>query len=153
MSDKTVSQPEQADSASLGEKVEAPEVVADLHAGSVDAPSPLAVPDFYYDGSRYYYRDAAGVFYTMDEKSLRRRLFAHGFFVQIGKSQDVGPFITVIQDQHAVRYAGPLAGYSAGIHELRGGRKFLVTETTEPRKPSKGAWASLRCGERVPAAF
>jgi hypothetical protein len=57
---------------------------------------------------------------------------------------NVDPYVIMIQDEHAVRYAGPLSGFSAGIHELGGGRRILVTETIRPVEPKKGAWPTLR---------
>jgi hypothetical protein len=103
------------------------------------------VPPFYYDGKLYHYADDQGNFYTMDFKSLTRRLIACGFYELTEKGRiNVDPYVILIQDKHAVCYAGALSGFSAGIHELSGGRRILVTETIRPIEPMRGEWPVLR---------
>lgn len=106
---------------------------------------PKKDPPFYYDGRVYLYSDDVGNYHTMDFKSLIRRLIANGFYEPFANGHpNPGPFVTLIQDKQAVRYAGPLAGFSAGIHELDGRRRILVTETIRPVEPVKGEWPVLR---------
>ena len=105
---------------------------------------PSGTPPFFYDGRAYYYCDNAGHYHPMDEKSLRRRLLDKNYYVLTEKGgQDVSPFITAVQDEHAVVYAGALSGFAAGIHKLSGGRKILVVETSSPVQPAPGSWPLL----------
>lgn len=116
-----------------------------LTSAGIEWIPPRREPPFFYDGKSYLYGDNRQIFHTMDFRSLHRRLIADGFFELTDKGKPiVDPFVTLIQDKRAVRYAGALAGFSAGIHELDGGRRILVTETIRPVEPMKGDWNVIR---------
>lgn len=45
--------------------------------------------------------------------------------------------LAVAQRKNAIHYAAPLAGYKAGIYDMSGGKRVLVTESCRPVQPGK----------------
>lgn len=113
---------------------------------------------FYYDsGSRLYWRqDNNGTFISVDEKSVSRALA-----VELGLSRssdggysEVEHALNTVQTKFNVAYAGPLAGYRAGLHK-EGARRLLITEGPTLIEPTEGGWPLIsqllgrmfQCGE------
>src|SRR5688500_16550349 len=103
-------------------------------------------PPYYYTGKGYFYPASNQRFYEMNEASLEAALATFG----LGrKKPDSAPSEcemarTFLQQHHAVEYAGQLAGYSIGLHQLRDGSRILVTGETRPVEPKPGDWPILR---------
>jgi hypothetical protein len=98
---------------------------------------------FYYDGAtRLYWRqDNNGAYLAVDEKSVSRALA-----VEMGLSRksegggsEVEYVINRLQTHFNVAYAGPLAGYPAGLH-TEGSRRLLITEGPTLIEPKEGEW-------------
>jgi hypothetical protein len=98
---------------------------------------------FYYDsGTRLYWRqDSNRTFILVDEKSVSRALA-----VELGLSRksdgggsEVEHALNAVQTKFNVAYAGPLAGYRAGLH-MEGVRRLLITEGPTLIEPMEGKW-------------
>ena len=98
---------------------------------------------FYYDSAtRLYFRqDSNGLYLAVDEKSVARALV-----VEMGLSRksegggsEVEFALNRIQTRFNVAYAGPLAGYPAGLH-MEGNRRLLITEGPTLITPKEGQW-------------
>lgn len=99
------------------------------------------VPPFYYNGKLYFYADSRGLYHSMDDKSLTRRLLADGYYdVDDDGKKKAQRYVTLVQNEHAVRYAGPLAGFANKLYDLDDGRRILITESATPVEPQAGQW-------------
>jgi len=98
---------------------------------------------FHYDSAtRLYWRqDSNGLYLAVDEKSLARALVVEmGLSRQSdGGGSDVEFALNQIQTRFNVAYAGPLAGYPAGLH-MEGNRRLLITEGPTLIPPKEGEW-------------
>lgn len=104
-------------------------------------------PVFKYDtGSRTYWTmDANGVWICINESSLKLHLQVHKFSPIPGKNQLVSPLereIVRIQMEENISFAGALAGYQKGIHEVCGNR-ILVTSSHQLIPPAPGEFPLL----------
>ncbi|RYD82164.1 MAG: hypothetical protein EOP84_09860, partial [Verrucomicrobiaceae bacterium] len=103
-------------------------------------------PPYFTDGTKWYYPDNSGRFHTMNEASLEARLVAFGLSRK--KDEDFPTECemarTFLQENHAVVYAGMLAGFATGLHTLADGSRILVTSETRPINPAPGEWGTLR---------
>ena len=102
--------------------------------------------DYFYDsGTRLYWRrNSRGVFISVDEKSVSRSLAVERGLSRKsdGGGSEVEHGLVRIQKQNDVVYAGPLAGYSEGVHQ-DGDRRLLITKGPTLITPKVGEWPLL----------
>ncbi len=102
--------------------------------------------DFFYDsGTRLYWRrNSRGVWISVDEKSVSRSLAVERGLSRKsdGGGSEVEHALVRIQKQNDVIYAGPLAGYSEGLHQ-DGDRRLLITKGPNLITPKAGDWPLL----------
>jgi hypothetical protein len=105
--------------------------------------------DVYYDpyrsGGSYWVKDMGGKWILVTETSLKRILKSQGLNGSTAKGDlmsEVDTFITRIQLEQNVDFAGPLAGYTKGLHEMCSIRA-LVTEGPRLIEPAPGGWPIL----------
>ena len=108
--------------------------------------SPLPV-EAYYDSQRgcYWIRNSRGGWVSLTETALRRYLKANGFSAAVGDQLLISPLdeaLLFIQQTRDVDYAGPLAGFKIGVHDVQG-RRILVTESPALIEPAPGPWPLL----------
>ena len=87
-----------------------------------------------------------GEWVRINETSVRRELRMQGCSNQIPDGGHVSPLdvsLSTIQKRHDVAYAGPLAGYRAGLHDIEG-KRVLVTESPRLIEPALGDWPTIR---------
>ena len=110
-------------------------------------PSPTTPVEAYYDPQRgcYLIRNSRGGWVSLTETALRRYLKGNGFSSQIGEGTLLSPLDTAllfIQQTRDVDYAGPLAGFQIGVHDVQG-RRILVSESPVLIEPAPGQWPLL----------
>lgn len=102
--------------------------------------------DYFYDSSTrlYWRRNSRGVFISVDEKSVSRSLAVERGLSRKsdGGGSEVEHVLNRIQKENDVMYAGPLAGYSEGIH-MDGDRRLLITKGPSLITPKQGPWPML----------
>lgn len=109
-------------------------------------------------GRRYWRQVTEGVYCCDCVEDLRRWLKSKGLLASLSKDDirqgetisEVDQSILDIQKTNLVHYAGPFAGWHAGVHAISG-RQVLVTEAlplVDPKKPKKDA-PELPEGEEV----
>ena len=102
--------------------------------------------DYFYDSSTrlYWRRNSRGLFISVDEKSVGRSLAVERGLSRKsdGGGSEVEHCLNRIQKENDVLYAGPLAGYSEGIH-LDGDRRLLITKGPTLITPKEGPWPIL----------
>ena len=94
----------------------------------------------------YWKCDERGAWITFDQSRIRRHLKAAGLSPQKPEGCLLSPLeeeLTVIEEQYNVDYAGPLAGYPAGIHNSQE-KRILVTQSPNIIRPAPGDWPTLR---------
>lgn len=106
------------------------------------------LPRIYYDsgGCGYYMRNARGGWVRTNETSVRRELKIAGYSANVSEGKCVSPLdeaLSAIQKTQDVAFAGPLAGYKAGLHKFDG-RRVLVTDSPRLIEPAQGDWPTLR---------
>lgn len=105
-------------------------------------------PVAYYDSSRgtYWKKNSEGEYMQVTEASLRRTL-KYETYGHIWEKEDSAIYcdrhLMLIQDTCNVSFAGPLAGYRAGLHTICG-RKMLVTSSPKLIVPKEGKWPTLK---------
>lgn len=103
--------------------------------------------DAYYDCMRkcYWVKDKQQTWIPNELSSLKMRLARLGYPTTKGDKllSMADEYVLAIQDQRAVQYVGPLAGFKAGLHQM-GGYRILVTHSYETPKLAKGDWSMLR---------
>lgn len=97
-----------------------------------------ALPVFFYDGTRYLL-DIGDDYSPMNEMSVKRHLKRAG----LKTADERDDAICDIQTERLVHFAGPLAGYQRGLHEVNG-RRLLATSSPNIIKASPGEWPTLR---------
>ena len=107
----------------------------------------LPLPQIYYQstGPVYWVRDGTGKWISINETSAKLRMKAAGFSPEVFDRNDnhqVDNCVVGIQDSQNVAYAGPLAGYQAGLHEIHR-KQVLVTESPRLIEPRAGQWPLL----------
>jgi hypothetical protein len=93
----------------------------------------LALPEVYYDGSRFHLPKPSGGWVSADHRSARAYLVHVGFSSERSKEERqsvVDALVVRIQTEHHVIYVGPLAGYPAGLREMNGA---LILVTNSPK--------------------
>lgn len=97
--------------------------------------------DIYYDVNRscFWVQNPQGQWIKTNETSTKRRLKKKGLCPQVNKSNlsEIEDAIIKIEDENSIDYAGSLAGYPIGIHEISG-KKILITEERKQIIPQKG---------------
>ncbi len=112
-------------------------------AGAVEDP----LERWFYDAGRRHYitKNSRGGFQSLDAAQLRRRLKMDG----VSSHKDMlgvtglDRMQVAIEQERDVSYAGPLAGYQAGILEI-GGRRVLVTENPNRPEGVEGEYPNLQ---------
>lgn len=129
------------------------EVVADVCADAppdADFETAPAVPQYWYDErrGRYWHVTERGEWVDKSEKQLVRWLKQSGVrtFADAKGGEAVSPAEEILIDSETDRrvfYAGPLAGYPAGLHDMEGSR-ILVTKGPKLIEPEAGDWPLLQ---------
>ena len=101
----------------------------------------------YYDHYRkdYWVNNDRGGWIMVGATDVKRRLAEKGFREKPLKNENISQidsFLTTIQNSCDVDYAGSLAGYDRGIHEV-GGHRILVKDSPELISPVPGSWPLL----------
>jgi len=118
----------------------------------------LPLPPLYYSGTtkNYYRTDARSRWMAINETSAMKFIRQSGHTGQNGNGIGADDECLLrIQSEQNVDYVGPLAGYRAGPHEIRG-RLVLVTDSPAIIQPQLGDWPTLRAvlagmfGEQLP---
>lgn len=105
-------------------------------------------PIAYYDSNRncYWTKNARGEWIQFTEASLRRRL-KHEVFAKVDDKEALArkldQAMMALQLDEDVAYAGKLAGYRSGLHDVCGER-ILVTAGPRLLKPEPGQWPTLK---------
>lgn len=98
------------------------------------------------DTGKWYAPNGQGGFARFKDSYASAMVAEHGFNRSIKDAQGNTPaeraMLWLIQNR-GVAYAGLLAGYPAGLHEVDGGR-FLVTESPRTIQPAPGDWPTIR---------
>lgn len=121
---------------------------------------PKQLPDFWYrsPGNVWYARDAAGVYRDYPLTQIRLLLLESGVRSALMPGETLSPLdrhLLVMRQQHVVSWAGELAGFNAGVHNVCD-EKILVTKSPVWIKPVKGTWPALKTyleqllGEQLP---
>jgi hypothetical protein len=108
---------------------------------------PEVIPDdqqpwfgkIYANGTGYYIEDGLGGWTPVTEENAKRELRSMGIRYR-PDTETTSPLdraLLAIQKRHKVDYAGPLAGYKAGVTE-QNGMTILVTSTTKLIQPVEG---------------
>jgi hypothetical protein len=101
---------------------------------------------YYPDTGKFWRLSPRGEWVQFTEASIRRFL-KHGEFREVegkeAKNDAIERRFIELQENHDVAYAGPLAGYKAGLHEICGER-ILVTRSPRLMVPTPGKWDALR---------
>lgn len=90
-------------------------------------------PPVIYDADRatWWTKNARSEFIVAGESGARRRLKANGFTSKTGKDDLISPLdaeLVRLLHEDSVSYAGPVAGWPVGIHQMAG-RRVLVTDS------------------------
>jgi len=113
--------------------------IPELDSGSLDA--------FFDPASNVYYRrDEEGKYIKAQSGSIGRYLKSLGYsaFTAEGETMSAKDrALEYIERFRNVCYAGPLAGHSLGMKEIKGD-KILVTESLRLIDPAPGEWENLR---------
>lgn len=114
---------------------------------SIPTNEALPLPQIYYQptGPVYWVEDRSAKWIGVNESSVRLRLRAAGFSSEIcdgSRNHQVDDCLLQIQDSQNISYAGSLAGYRAGLHEIHL-RQVLVTDSPRLVAPVAGDWPLL----------
>lgn len=117
------------------------------------------VEKYYYhqEVSRFMRKNAAGQWISLNESAFIRHLRKeHRLRDKPAPGKLMSPAHDVVWDvenNHRIDYAGVIAGYRSGLHELAG-RRVLVTQDQSFITPAKGEWPLIKkyleglfCGE------
>ena len=106
-----------------------------------------ALPLYYYsDAGKWYAPNGQGGFARFKDGYASAMVAEHGFNRSIKDAQGNTPAeraMLWLMQNRSVAFAGSLAGYRAGCHEIDGGR-ILVTETPRLIQPTPGDWQTIR---------
>jgi len=108
----------------------------------------LGTPEIYFDppGNCYYVKNTRGTYIQMRESSLKTKLKDEGFSHETEGDEplsEVDAVMNEVRHDKDVDYAGPLAGYPAGVYEIQT-RRVLVTEGPRLIEPEPGPWPTIR---------
>lgn len=118
-----------------------------LDAEVEEQAAPIKRPDIYYNagGKTFLTRAEDGAWIPQSEAQVKRLLRSYGVDTSLPRGAKVSELDqTLIEIMHRfnVSYAGPLAGYSAGVVDVAG-RRVLVTESPRLIDPEPGDWTIL----------
>ena len=109
-----------------------------------------AIPEYIYEErrGRYWHRRERGDYVDKSEPQLKRWLRQQGVrgTADPKANEVISPLeATLIESEteRRVFYAGPLAGYKSGMHNMEGG-EILVTRSPRLITPKPGEWPLLR---------
>lgn len=119
-------------------------------ATALQAEAPLLPDGIFYDAMRkeYLWPLPSGAWLPLAETQIKRHLKALGLRADRDRNENVSPVdagLNFLQLHRSVDYAGPLAGYRAGLHDVAG-RNVLVTSSPvliEPAPIDCPAWHHL----------
>lgn len=122
--------------------------ISDVNDDTVLTPVPPQLPPIYYDSSNrvFLIPNARGGWVQVNDTATSRELRRLDFSPRRSEFSYTSPvedILSRIQKEQDVAYAGPLAGYSAGIREIAG-RRILVTESPQIVTPCAGEWPLLK---------
>jgi hypothetical protein len=108
---------------------------------------PTTPVEAYYDSQRacYWIRNSRGGWVSLNETALRRYLKGAGYSSHVSEGTLLSPLdsaLLCIQQTRDVDYAGPLAGWQIGVHDVQG-RRILVSESPALIEPAPGPWPLL----------
>ena len=111
------------------------------------ARQPQAV-EIYYDAGKknFWGQNKLGEWIELNESSLKRILKAKGHSNNLPDGAPLSPLdekIMALQLEHGVHFAGRIAGYCVGVHDVQGSR-VLVTRGPRPITPVKGTCETVR---------
>lgn len=92
-----------------------------------------------YNGKSFFYQNANDDFFPLSPGQMTRHLMS-GLDITRGQAALA---ITYIEINCGVGFVGPLAGYKAGLHQVKG-QSILVTQTAKVMSPEQGDWSMLR---------
>lgn len=122
------------------------ELVAAVSSDIITSGVPVEL-EAYYDISRKNYLIHNGKSWIRQSLAdFIRRLRAAGYSAKREGPNNISQIdleIIRVQNDQAISYAGPLAGYNAGVYEM-GGVKVLVTESPKLFAPEPGAFPTLQ---------
>ncbi|MGA1753665.1 MAG: hypothetical protein ACO395_09980, partial [Pontimonas sp.] len=103
--------------------------------------------EVYHAQGSYYVKNNRGAWYKINLMDLQRKLKSFGYDSKIDKKEGgllshQDRAILAIQDQCTIDTVGPLAGYSAGLVEVKH-NLHLVTSSAPPLKAELGPWPTL----------
>lgn len=106
-----------------------------------------AIPIYYYaERSRWYGPNGSGGFCHLSDSQAKSLVAEHGFNKIVkdvqGNTAVERAMLWLIQ-KRPIAYAGPLAGYPAGCHEVEGSH-VLVTESPRTIRPEPGPFPTIR---------
>ncbi|MBI5385957.1 MAG: hypothetical protein HZA90_14860 [Verrucomicrobia bacterium] len=101
----------------------------------------------YFDASQrlYWVPNSHDGWILVDKHDLRRMLVQQGVSAERpddGSLSEFDRLVIRIQTERDVAYAGPLAGYDRGLHDIEGSR-VLVTQSPRLIEPAQGEWPLL----------
>ena len=108
-------------------------------------PDVPALPEVYYDGTRYWIENATGNWITIRVENVRRERKKAGLYSATRNGERVSQVDVAIGDiQHNkyVDYVGPLAGHKSGIHNIYG-QRILVQDSPKLLRPQVGVYPML----------
>lgn len=99
-----------------------------------------------YKGGYWVKSSVANEYVPLSEASVRR-ILKHEHYDNIRDKETnyalCDRHLMMLQREHGVSYAGPLAGYKAGLHVVKGS-PILVTTGPKLIVPKEGKWATLK---------
>jgi hypothetical protein len=125
--------------------------------GTAEPLPAIAIPDVnnegtafqaYYDAGRkgFWIQNSRGGWIEVTESSLRRLLRKQGYRAKAAEGEilsELDTKLNEIQLDCDVAFAGPLAGYSAGVVDDASGSRILVTTSPKLIAPAEGEWPVL----------
>ena len=104
-------------------------------------PEPEKPKEYYYDAERKeYLKRTSRRWIALSESQFKKQLLSDGISGKKGKDEplsDVDKSILDIRENYNVDYAGSLAGYNEGFHEICGSA-VLITDSPQIIKPIPG---------------
>jgi hypothetical protein len=115
-----------------------------------DSPEPKPVLNFdhrrdvYYDSARksYLMKDSSGAWFPVTEAIVKRRIKLN-YKSSLDTNWSADPYLDEIFTKQSVNFAGSVAGYKIGSHNI-GGQRVLVTDEAKLLNPSRGDWFNLK---------
>lgn len=109
---------------------------------------PKILPDYWYrsPGNQWFGKDQDGVYRDYPLGHIRAELLQSGFRASTHQGEALSPLdqlLLAMRKQHVVSWAGELAGYKLGVHQVCD-EKVLVTRSAKWIQPEKADWESLR---------